>query len=58
LTENSKSVKDAAENKQQSGDWLDEQTVIAAQNLLKRPLERRGPYVLSDEDLNQKFSLD
>lgn len=57
LSELSKSVKDAANPKQESNEWLVEQTDLAARNLKSRPLERRGPYVLSDDDLNSKFSL-
>lgn len=36
--------------------WLQEQTRIAAVNLSKRPVERRGPYTLTDEQLQAKFS--
>jgi hypothetical protein len=57
LSNVSKGVKDAEIAKLNSGEWLVEQTTLAAQNLKSRPIERRGPYTLSDDDLNQKFEL-
>lgn len=38
--------------------WLEEQLSTAVKNLAKRPLERRGPYEVSDEvidHLNRKY---
>jgi hypothetical protein len=57
LSNDSKSVKEAVSADNNQEDWLVRQRAQAAENLKKRPLERRGPFVVSDEDLNQDFRL-
>ncbi len=53
-------VRDADTKQLKELGWLEEQLKAAAQNLSNRPLQRRGPFEISDqiiEDLNEKFSL-
>ncbi|CAD7033493.1 hypothetical protein RHAB21_02136 [Pseudorhizobium halotolerans] len=53
-------VKDAPVSQVNEVKWLGEQLLVALRNLTSRPLERRGPYEVTDElieDLNHKYDL-
>jgi hypothetical protein len=38
-------------HQEQSWTWLDERLARACQNLLERPLDCRGPFIISDREL-------
>lgn len=60
LSKNCNGVKDANDFVAAGKTWLEEQIHVAARNLSNRPSERRGPFEISDElieDLTEQFSL-
>lgn len=60
LSKKSNEVKDANDAIASHGEWLQRQLHVAAENLSKRPTERRGPFEVSDRvinDLNERFSV-
>jgi len=38
-------------HRQAQSKWLDEQLIIISRNLLERPLDCRGPFVIHDREL-------
>ncbi|KSV65841.1 hypothetical protein N182_08865 [Sinorhizobium sp. GL2] len=60
LSKTCNAVKDAEKFETADRQWLDRQIQVAAANLSVRPIERRGPFEISDEligDISERFSI-